>query len=523
MKLRNRLFLLSSIQLVVLGFLFAAGYIHFRRGELPVLKEHLHRKVRHAASSLGAQLDVALGARDRNLIESAVTRLVGDPDFRYLEVLDDRGDVLYQQGDRPRGQLTDGEQKVALERGDTVRAWAAVSLEGLHLGRVAVVLDTARVEEVRVWNERLALIAVVLWCAAIAYSLRFSRAFVRPIRRMMVFSRKVASGQFDQRLSCGGTGELKELEDYLNAMAGELAAREKARRDADRRAELMQRELMAVSRMAGMADVATGVLHNIGNALTSLNVSVSTLDEKIRGSRVSALARSVDLYESEPGGLPALLATERGKVFPQYLSSVTRHLLEEKEQLLRELTSVERNVLHIKNIVARQQSYARATPHRERLDMSELLDDALKIGEESSARRGIELVKEYSAVPEVVTDRHKVMEIVVNLIANARHAIEETGRGGRITVRLQARDQSLAIDVADTGVGIAAENLARIFQHGFSTKKDGHGFGLHSSAISATELGGSLAVVSDGPGGGATFTLQLPLVAPQRPAAGLPN
>jgi signal transduction histidine kinase len=180
-------------------------------------------------------------------------------------------------------------------------------------------------------------------------------------------------------------------------------------------------------------------------------------------------------------------------------------------------------VLHIKNIVARQRSYAHATPHRERLDMSELLDDALKIGEESFARHGIELVKEYGAVPEVVTDRHKVMEIVVNLIANARHAIEETGRGGRIIVRLQARDQSLAIDVADTGVGIAAENLARIFQHGFTTKKDGHGFGLHSSANSATELGGSLAVVSDGPGGGATFTLQLPLVAPQRPATGLPN
>jgi signal transduction histidine kinase len=519
MKLRTRLFLLSSIQLIVLGVVFAAGYIHFRRGELPVLKEHLHRKVRHAASILGSQLDVALGAHDPSLIEAAVTRVVGDPDFRYVEVQDDRGRALFQRGRRPDGELTGGEPKVAVESGDTVRAWAAVSLEGLHLGRVAVVLDTARVEEVRVWNERLALIAVILWCAAIVCSLRFSRAFVRPIRRMMEFSRTVASGQFDQRLSCGGSGELRELQDYLNAMAGELAARERLRHEAAQRAELMQRDLIAVSRMAGMAEVATGVLHNIGNALTSLNVSVSTLEEKIRGSRVSALARSVELYESEPGGLPALLGTERGKVFPQYLSSMTQHLVDEKELLLRELTSVARNVDHIKNIVARQQSYAHVTAHRERLDMSELLDDALKIGGGSFSRHGIELVKEYGDLPEVVTDRHKVMEIVVNLISNARHAIKETGRGGRITLRLRQSDEGLAIDVADTGIGIAAENLARIFRHGFTTRKNGHGFGLHSSANSAAELGGSLSAASDGPGHGATFTLHLPLVAPLRQAA----
>jgi signal transduction histidine kinase len=503
--------------------MFAAGYIHFRRSELPVLKEHLHSKATQAASSLGSQLDLALGAGDRSLVEAAVTGVVADQDFRYVQVLDERGGLVYQTGQRPEGALTRGEPLVAVEGGGTVRAWAAVSLEGLQLGRVAVVLDTARVEAVRRWNERLALIAVVLWCGAVAYSLRFSRAFVRPIRRMMQFSHKVASGQLDQRLSCGGTGELKELEDYLNGMTAELAAREKERQEAALRAELMQRDLLTASRMAGMAEVATGVLHNVGNVLTSLNVSVSLLEDKIRASRVSALARSVELYEREPGGLPGLLGTERGRVFPEYLTSLTQHLVEENEHLLRELASASRNVEHIKNIVAMQQSYAHVTAQRERLDMAQLLDDALKMGEGSFARHGIELVKEYGDVPEVVTDRHKLLQIIVNLISNARHAIKDTGRGGRISVRLQRRDDGVAIDVVDTGVGIAAENLARIFQHGFSTKKNGHGFGLHSSANSATELGGSLVVASGGPGHGATFTLELPLVAPQRAGAELPN
>jgi signal transduction histidine kinase len=264
-----------------------------------------------------------------------------------------------------------------------------------------------------------------------------------------------------------------------------------------------------------MAEIATGVLHNVGNVLTSLSVTVSVVGDKLRDSKISALSRGIKLFAGEPGGLPAFLATEKGKLFPPYLVSVTEHLAEENGQLIEELESVASNVEHIKSIVAMQQTYARVTAHNERLDMGLVIDDALTMGEVSFARHGIEIVKEYGEVPPVFTDRHKILQILLNLISNARHALKDgAGGAGQLTVRLRSAGERIAIDVGDTGVGIPTENLCRIFQHGFTTKKEGHGFGLHAAANSARELGGTLIAASGGPGQGATFTLELPAEAP---------
>ncbi len=515
MKLRTRLVVWSSIQLVVLGAVVAIGHIHFRRAVFPVFMEHLHQKAENAASGLASQLDLALGAGDRTLTVRPVAALVRDPDFSYVEVRDASGVVFHHQGQRPEGSLTDGQQRVASQAADgTIRAWAQVTLEGMNLGRVSVVFDNARVESVSRWENRMALVAFVVWCAAIAYSLRFSRAFATPIRRMMEFSRKVASGAFHEQLSCGGSGEVKELEDYLNAMTRELEAKENERREAAVRAEAMQRELLSVSRTAGMAEVATGVLHNVGNVLTSLNVSVGLVGDKIRGSKVSALSRSVEMAAAQPGGMPAFLATDKGKLFPKFLASMAEYLTEENAQLIGELESVARNVDHIKTIVAMQQTHARAVAFREELALPELIDDALGMGAVSFERAHIEVVKEYGDVPRLLTDRHKLLQILLNLISNARHAIKDNEASGRLIVRLRRRQDRIVIQIEDTGIGIPAENLSAIFQHGFTTKKDGHGFGLHASANAARELGGSLVAASPGPGQGATFTVEIPLSPP---------
>jgi signal transduction histidine kinase len=322
---------------------------------------------------------------------------------------------------------------------------------------------------------------------------------------------------------------VKELEDYLNAMTRELEAKENERREAAVRAQAMQRELLSVSRMAGMAEVATGVLHNVGNVLTSLNVSVGLVGEKIRGSKVSTLSRSVELVAAQPGGMPAFLATDKGKLFPKFLATMAEHLSEENAQLIGELESVARNVEHIKTIVAMQQTHARGVAFREELVLSELIDDALRMGAVSFERHQIEVVKEYGDVPQLVTDKHKLLQILLNLISNARHAIKDSETGGRLIVRLGRKQDRIVIQIADTGVGIPPENLSAIFQHGFTTKKEGHGFGLHSAANAARELGGSLVAASPGPGQGATFTVEIPiapaeggLVAPSR-AGALPN
>ena len=145
-----------------------------------------------------------------------------------------------------------------------------------------------------------------------------------------------------------------------------------------------------------------------------------------------------------------------------------------------------------------------------------LLDDALAIGQASFERHGIEVVRDIAGdLPPLVTDRHKVLQILVNLVNNARQAVKEAPMR-RLVVRAAATSQRVAISVIDTGVGIAPEHVDRVFQHGFTTKPDGHGFGLHASANAARQLGGALSASSAGLGAGATFRLELPL---QRSAA----
>jgi C4-dicarboxylate-specific signal transduction histidine kinase len=181
--------------------------------------------------------------------------------------------------------------------------------------------------------------------------------------------------------------------------------------------------------------------------------------------------------------------------------------------LLKELDHLKKNIEHIKEIVAMQQSHSKVSGVSERVKVAELVEDTLKINSGGLARHGVQIVREYdSSVPDIMIEKHKVLQILVNLIRNAGYACDESGRTDRrMTVRIARQDGRVRISVADNGVGIPAENLNRIFNHGFTTKKDGHGFGLHSGALAAKEIGGSLAVRSDGPGLGAEFTLELPL------------
>jgi len=117
-------------------------------------------------------------------------------------------------------------------------------------------------------------------------------------------------------------------------------------------------------------------------------------------------------------------------------------------------------------------------------------------------------------VPPITVEKHKVLQILVNLIRNAKHACDESGRKDKqVTVRIAKGGGRITVSVTDNGVGIPPENMTRIFNHGFTTRKDGHGFGLHSGALAAKEMGGSLSVTSDGLGHGATFTLELPVAS----------
>jgi PAS domain S-box-containing protein len=277
--------------------------------------------------------------------------------------------------------------------------------------------------------------------------------------------------------------------------------------------ENMHKQLVDVSRQAGMAEVATNVLHNVGNVLNSVNVSTALVSDKIRESKVSSLAKVVALMRAHQDDLAAFLTQDpKGVQLCDYLDNLAQYLGKEQTGTLKELESLNANVEHIKEIVTMQQSYARASGIVDTLPIVDLVEDALRMNNGALARHEVQVIREYTATPSVPVDKHKVLQILVNLVRNAKYALDDGGRKDKLlTVRVATdSDGFVKILVIDNGVGIPRENLTRIFSHGFTTRKNGHGFGLHSGALAAKEMGGSLSAHSDGLGTGATFTLELP-------------
>lgn len=275
-----------------------------------------------------------------------------------------------------------------------------------------------------------------------------------------------------------------------------------------------QSELMTTARQAGMAEIATNVLHNVGNILNSVNVSADLIGSTLHKSRVQGLSRGMQLMNEHAADLAHFLVhDEKGKILPGYLNGISQTLVQEQQGMLKELELLTRSIDHIKDVVATQQSYAGGGSIVEPVQISDLVEDALRMNGVSLARHGVTVVKEFAQVPEALLDRSRVLQILVNLISNAKNAMAGMSPGShKITLRVEpVGDSTLRVSVMDVGEGIPAENLTRIFSHGFTTRKTGHGFGLHSCALAVSQMGGTLSAHSDGPGRGATFTLELPM------------
>jgi PAS domain S-box-containing protein len=274
-----------------------------------------------------------------------------------------------------------------------------------------------------------------------------------------------------------------------------------------------QAELVGTARRAGMAEIATNVLHNVGNILNSVNVSAGLMASTLHKSRAQGLAKAVQMMNEHAADLGDFLTRDdKGRMLPRYLNEIAQTLAQEQQGMLCELEHLTRSIDHIKAVVATQQSYAGVSSVIEPVHMPELVADALRIDGDAQAHDQMVVVKEFADVPESRLDRSRVLQILVNLISNAKHAMEGVvGRPRRLTLRLETAGHKLRLCVQDEGEGISAENLTRIFAHGFTTRKNGHGFGLHSCALAARQMGGALTAYSDGPGKGATFTLELPI------------
>ncbi|MCA9161578.1 MAG: HAMP domain-containing protein [Planctomycetales bacterium] len=306
------------------------------------------------------------------------------------------------------------------------------------------------------------------------------------------------TGDLSARMETKRSDEIGTLAREFNAMVERLA-------DSHER-------VVETAHQAGMAEIATDVLHNVGNAINSANVSSEMLENRLHDSRVAGLRKATMLLEEQRGQIATFLTADaRGPKLLDYLSSLAAMLQEEHNDNVMEVGRLRDTIRHIRDVIATQQAYAGGPDFKQEVQFSDMVEDILRLHEPQFQQHHITVQRHYETLPTVMLNKTKLMQIATNLVKNAIEAIlanENSSRQLRIVITKVEDD--VLLEVVDSGVGISPENLCKIFCHGFTTKATGHGFGLHYCANAATEMGGSIRVTSDGVGQGATFALRLP-------------
>ena len=345
------------------------------------------------------------------------------------------------------------------------------------------------------------------------------------VRQQVVAALGAVGGQYlvEYRI-CRPDGEQRWVQDRGQVATGDSGAPPyidgaildvNDRKRAEAETEQMHRQLEESSRKAGMAEVASGVLHNVGNVLNSLNVSTTLVTDRLKKSKIPNLGKAVQMMAEHKEDLPAFLTTdEKGRRLPAYLVDLAGFLTQDHASVLNEIKSACENVEHIKAIISTQQAYSKNSTFLSPIRPADLFKDAMRLNASAYRQKQLEVRWALADLPALPLDKHKILQILVNLIGNAKNALDDAPIK-LVTLKTEQIDSPqgphVRFTVTDTGIGISAENLARLFTHGFTTRQEGHGFGLHSAANAAREMGGSLLATSEGPGRGAIFTLEVPI------------
>ncbi|MFE8600374.1 ATP-binding protein [Archangium violaceum] len=389
----------------------------------------------------------------------------------------------------------------------TVLPESAVSRPALQAARIVLLLGV---------------LSLLIELAIVSWVLR--QQITRPLLSFTQATDRVAAGDFKVELDTTREDELGQLARAFRLMANQVQRREEELRHVneslEQRVEERTRELKEVhmqlvqtARRAGMAEIATNVLHNVGNVLNSVYTSAQLARERMTDMRLEHVGRVACMLQENQSELGTFLTQDtRGRNLMPFMSKLGQNLLDERKQIVTLLEDVGRYTEHVGDIVKVQQNYARTPRLQEPVHLAGLVEDALRINAAGLTRHQVKVERQLAELPPALTDKHKTLMILVNLVSNAKYAMDGVPvNERRLLVKLEhTPSDHVRISIHDNGMGIAPEMLTRIFQYGFTTREEGHGFGLHSSALAAQEMGGDLTVHSEGPGHGATFTLEMP-------------
>jgi len=506
--------------------------------QLLIFRQTFQRDLVALAQIISTNTTAAITFKDEEAANEILASLVAKPQIKNATILLQDGKVLAHFGTVQKHSHPTDTATFSFEGNDLVYI-NPVIMDKKQIGTLELHSDYGT-EATHLLELYLGILAVVLAVSiliALLISSRLQRLIAQPIldlaetagiiadnKDYSVRARKIENDEvglltdaFNQMLSQIQVQDSElltargKLETQVKALSHQIAERKRA----ETQLEELHQQLLETSRRAGMAEVATGVLHNVGNVLNSVNVSATLISEAASHSKIPHLCKAVALLNQPGKALGEFLENDpRGTVLPGYLQEVSEHLAREQDGIQKEVCLLSKNIQHIKDIVAMQQAHAKAGGFIETLSVEQLVEDAIQMNQISLSRHSIEVIRDFRCTPKVAVDKHKILQILVNLIQNAKHALTERAGTDPRTLTISIADTGtgfVQILVLDNGIGIPSENLTRIFAHGFTTRKDGHGFGLHSGAIAAKEMGGSLTASSPGMELGAVFTLQIPL------------
>lgn len=510
-SIRTKLRFLLALSCILTLSLVCAAFVW---NDITMIESHMVRQISVLADMLGANSAEALVREDRQAVADSLASLRMESSAEFACTYDAAGKVVASFGE-PTAPITISDELAknghAIDSQGKLEVLRPILSNDKIVGRVYIRANLSELQS-QLFHYALIVTAILssVLVACFVMSTAVSNVVLRPVIELAGAMKLVSDeGDYSLRVEKVAEDELGSLCDGFNKMLEQIR-----NRDADLRT--LNQELVASARRAGQAEIATSVLHNVGNVLNSVNVSVSVLDKKAKEFRISGVTNVASLVSEHSDDLGRFFASdERAKRLPGYLSKLSEQLESEQSTMVSEIKSLLNNVDHIKQIIRKQQTYAGAAEVTESCSLQDLMEEALTMSGVSLERHGIHVKREYEArMPKVEVVKVRLLQILVNLIVNAKDALSTgTSMPKLLTLRIQKYgEQRVRLETVDNGIGIDEKILTTIFSYGFTTKKHGHGFGLHSAANAMRAMGGSLSASSAGPGKGACFTAELPLM-----------
>lgn len=279
--------------------------------------------------------------------------------------------------------------------------------------------------------------------------------------------------------------------------------------------EKAQEKLIDLSRHIGRSEIASSILHNIGNVLNSINLSSTTIEENLKESTLPIVGKISEALDKPPQELSDFLIKDsKGNQIPALLNRVFDSLQAERSQIQEEAINLNKCLDHVNTIIAAQQQITRSETLDTPTSINEIIDTAISVNMAGIQRHSGKVFKNIPENLTLVLDKHRLLQVLINLISNGKYSADSVSvKDPTIWIDAKFQAGQLIIEVKDNGIGISKESIDRIFEYGYTERKEGNGIGLHSSVIAIEEMKGTLTVHSDGPNKGATFTVAIPIIS----------